>query len=210
MVDEKNGGTDAKEAEQQLAPFIIEGARSSRAKCKICRRKIDKDTLRLGVLIEGPYGQGYLWYHLRCAAKKQFEKVEEAYRLESWNNAKQPPEKVPALDDLRKLKLADDDKKKERKTIPYTEADPSGRAKCKHCDQTIEKGSMRIVLGREVEFGGVVRVGPVNVHPRCAAAEMRAEDCATKPEELADGLRANSPDVTETQLQAVLDESGAE
>src|SRR5210317_452304 len=107
--------------EQVMAPFIIEGARSSRAKCKTCRRKIDKDVLRLGILIEGPYGQGYLWHHLRCAAKKQFDKVEEAYGLEAWNDAKQPPEKVPGLEELRKLKVADDQKKKERKTIPYTE-----------------------------------------------------------------------------------------
>jgi hypothetical protein len=196
--------------EQEMAAFIIEGARSSRAKCKTCRRKIDKDTLRLGILIEGPYGQGYLWHHLRCAAKKQFEKVEEAYGLESWNNAKQPPQKVPDLEDLRKLKAADDEKKKERKTIPYTEPDPSGRAKCKHCEEPIEKGSMRIILGREVEFGGVVRVGPINVHPRCAAEAMLAPDCATPAEDLADGLRANSRDVTDAQLQAVLDESGAE
>jgi hypothetical protein len=198
------------EDEQELAPFIIEGARSSRAKCKTCRRKIDKDTLRLGILIEGPYGQGYLWHHLRCAAKKQFEKVEEAYGLESWNSAKQPPQTVPDLEDLRKLKVADDQKKKERKTIPYTEPDPSGRAKCKHCEETIEKGNMRIILGREVEFGGVVRVGPINVHPRCAAEAMLAPDSATQPEELADGLRANSKNVTDAQMQTVLDETGVD
>ena len=33
--------------EESLPPYVIEGARSSRSKCKTCRRKIDKDVLRL-------------------------------------------------------------------------------------------------------------------------------------------------------------------
>ena len=60
--------------EPKLAAYVIEGARSSRSRCKSCRRKIDKGVLRIGVLIEGPYGTGYLWHHLRCAARRQFER----------------------------------------------------------------------------------------------------------------------------------------
>ena len=52
--------------EEELAPYLIEAARSSRSKCRTCKRKIDKDLLRIGILLEGPYGTGYLWHHLTC------------------------------------------------------------------------------------------------------------------------------------------------
>ena len=46
MPDENQSGTGAPEPEKPA--YIIEGARSARAKCKSCRKKIDKGTLRLG------------------------------------------------------------------------------------------------------------------------------------------------------------------
>ena len=39
-----------------MAPYKIEAARSSRSKCRTCRKKIDKDLLRIGILLEGPSG----------------------------------------------------------------------------------------------------------------------------------------------------------
>ena len=39
---------------EQLADYVIEGARSGRSRCKTCRRTIAKDALRIGVLIDGP------------------------------------------------------------------------------------------------------------------------------------------------------------
>ena len=195
--------------EPKLAAYVIEGARSSRSRCKTCRRKIDKGVLRIGVLIEGPYGTGYLWHHLRCAARRQFERVEEAYGLEAWKEAKDPPEKVPPLDDLRKYREEADDRRKARKPIPHVELAPSGRSKCKQCDQLIEKGSPRVVLGRGVEFGNQVRVGPINVHPRCVAEAMQAEDSATEVEGFEQALHENSGDFPRDALDAVIVEIGA-
>jgi hypothetical protein len=183
---------------------LIEGARSSRSKCKTCRRKINKDVLRIGILIEGPYGTGYMWHHLNCAAKRRLDDVEEAYKLEAWNAAKEPPKRVPKIEDLRLLVDKAEAKKKERKEIPYAEIDPSGRAKCKHCDEPLEKGSLRVALGRNVEFGNQVRTTPINVHPRCVALEMEAEDCGTEPEGFVEALRANSKGLTDDQLNEVI------
>jgi len=196
------------EIEEQLPPYVIEGARSSRSKCKTCRKKIDKDALRIGILIEGPYGTGYMWHHLKCAARRQFDKVEEAYELEAWKEAKTPPTGVPELEDLKKLREEAVKKKAERKEIPHVEVAPSGRSKCKHCEEPIEKDSLRVVLGRDVEFGQQVRTAPINVHPRCVAAELMAEDCGTEIEGFDDALRANSRGVTEEQINAVLAEIG--
>lgn len=194
--------------EQEMAPYVIEGARSSRSKCKSCRKKIDKGVLRLGVLIEGPYGIGYLWHHLTCAAKRRLDDVEEAYATEAWTKAKEPPDDVPPIEELRKLHEDAEEKRKTRKRIPYAEVDPSGRAKCKHCGELMEKGSLRVVLGREVEFGNQYRTMPIQVHPACVAGELEKEDCNTEADGFHAAIRSNSQGLSEEQIDAVLGSLG--
>jgi hypothetical protein len=200
--------TDEAKVAPQLPPYVIEGARSSRSRCKICRRAIQKDVLRLGVLIEGPYGTGYLWHHLSCAARRRFENVEEAYGLQAWNEAKDPPAEVPALEELRNIREEAEERRRNRKPIPYAEIAPSGRSKCRHCDQLIEKGAMRVVLGRGVYFGSQVRTAPVNVHPRCVASELQAEDCATEAEGMEAAVRENSQDIPAERLDDLMAQIG--
>jgi hypothetical protein len=190
--------------ETPLPTYIIEGARSSRSRCKTCRRKIDKGGLRIGMLIEGPYGTGYLWHHLRCAARRRFEQVQEAYEAEAWKEAKEPPTKLPSIEELRKHMEELVERRDKRREIPYAEIDPSGRAKCKHCGEPLEKGNLRVVLGRDVEFGGQVRTGPVHIHPRCVGAELQEEHCATEVDGFAEALRANSSDIPADKLDEVL------
>lgn len=203
-MSDKPPTPEAQEPEPELPPYVIEGARSSRSRCKTCRRSIDKDTLRMGILIEGPYGTGYMWHHLKCAAKRRFEQVAEAYEQEAWNHAKTPPENVPTLEKLQALHDDADQERKERKQIPYTEPAPSGRARCKHCNELIEKGSMRVILGRSVEFGNQLRTAPINVHPRCVAEALQEEDCSTENESFAGNLHSNSKEVSTESMEAVL------
>lgn len=190
--------------EEELAPYVIEGARSNRSKCKTCRRKIDKGVLRLGILLEGPYGTGYMWHHLNCAAKRRFEDVEQAFGNEAWNEAKELPEDIPALDDLRKLQEAAEKEKKERKEIPWAEVSPSGRSKCVACGEVIDEGSVRVNLGRMVEFGNQVRTNPVKVHPGCVSRQLQEADCDTDGDGLADLLRANSKGLDPALLDETL------
>ena len=201
-MDNESGVTE------QLPNFVIEGARSNRSKCKVCRRAITKDTLRLGILIEGPYGTGYLWHHLKCAARRRFESVEMAYQEEAWNKAKDPPQKVPALDELRRLREDADERKRKRKTIPYAEPAPSDRSKCKRCQEPIEKGAIRVILGRGVEFGNQVRTSPVMVHLGCVVDELETEDCVTEVEGFEAALRTNSEGVSSDQLDDAMKKIG--
>ena len=180
--------------EPELPPMKIEEARSSRSRCRTCRRKIDKGKLRLGVLLEGPYGTGYLWHHLTCAAKRRADDVEEAYANRAWEDGVD----VPPIEELRKLREKAEEAKRNRREPPYAERAPSGRSKCKHCGEAIEQGAFRVVLSREVRFGNQVRGGPINVHPRCVASELLAEDCMTEVEGFEDQLRANTPELTES------------
>lgn len=193
--------------EEQLPAYVIEGARSSRSKCKTCGRAIDKGKLRIGILVEGRYGPGYLWHHLPCAARRQLERVEEAYDLQAWKEAKEPPSDVPAIEELRKLREEAEERRQKRKDPPYAELAPSGRSKCKHCDELIEKGAYRVVLGRLVTFGRQERTTPINVHPRCVPAELRREDCTVDPDDFEAGVRATS-ELSEAQIEEVLQQIG--
>ena len=195
-------------AEQPLPTYVIEGARSSRSRCKTCRRKIDKGILRLGILIEGPYGIGYMWHHLNCAARRQFDRVREAYQEEAWLNAKQAPTQLPGLEALESLQQKAEERRQKKKDIPYVEIDPSGRAKCKHCGDAMEKGSARVVLGRGVYFGNQVRVAPITVHPRCVASELEKDDCETESPGLVNALRANSGELDDALFAAAVAEIG--
>jgi hypothetical protein len=196
--------------EPELPAYVIEAARSGRAKCKACRKAIPKDTHRLGVLVEGPFGTGHMWYHVTCAARRLWPKLEEAYALEAWSLAKVPvdPADLPPLEELAKLREEAEKKKAEKKELPYVELSPSGRARCKLCDEPLEKGEPRVVLGREVEFGQQVRTAPINVHPACVADAVQAPDSATGPDGLVEALRANSGDLEAAALDAAIQAIG--
>jgi hypothetical protein len=201
--------TDAPEPE--LPPYIIEAARSGRAKCKSCRKAIPKDDLRLGVLVEGPYGVGHMWYHLNCAAKRLFTKLEEAYAHQAWACAKVPLSEgdVPPLAELSELKEEAEKKKAERKQLPFVELAPSGRSRCKHCDELVDKGEPRVAIGRAVEFGQQTRTSPINVHPACVPDALQAEDCATEADGFFEALRANSKGIDAVVIDSVEGEIGS-
>ena len=186
--------------EPELAPYLLESARSSRSKCHTCRRKIDKDTLRLGILLEGPFGTGYLWHHLTCAARRRLEDVEAAYEQQAFADGLQ----VPPLAELQALTEKAEQARAERKELPYMERAPSGRSKRKNCGKAIDQDALRVVLAREVSFGNQVRATPINVHPECVHAELESEDCMTEVDGFEAQLRQNS-----TLESSVVDEAVA-
>ena len=189
---------------EQLAPYKVEGARSSRSSCKTCRRKIEKGTLRLGIMIDGPFGQGYLWHHLTCAAKRRIEDVEEAYQLESWEQGLE----VPPLDDLKKLADKSAEKRAKKREAPFVERAPSARSKCKQCGEMIDQDELRVAVLRSVEFYNQTRSGPILVHTRCVKAAVHAEDSATAPEGFAEALHANSTGMDAADIDKALAEIG--
>jgi hypothetical protein len=210
MTDNEREKNEAPEPQEEpgepLPPYVIEAARSSRSRCKSCRRAIDKGSLRIGILSEGGfYGPGYMWHHLGCAARRQWEKVEEAYAQEAWKNAKQPPGKLPGLDELRAQREKAEEKRAKRKELPYVEEDPSGRARCKQCGEPMEKGSLRVVVGKDVTFGNQTRTGPMAVHPRCVKAALEQPDVSTELEGLREALLENSG-LPEERIDAVMRE----
>jgi hypothetical protein len=175
-------------AEAPKAPLVLERARSSRSSCKACKKPIQKDKFRLGVLIEGPFGPGYLWHHLSCAARRRFDDVVAAYA-----EAPKPldPE-LPPLDELKQNLEVEEKKKAEKKEAPYVERAKTGRSKCRVCDQLIAEGEWRVIVLRNVEFYNQTRSGPINVHPRCVRAALDAPDSATPKEGFVQAVKDNS------------------
>ena len=84
----------------------------------------------------------------------------------------------------------------------------SGRAKCKNCGELMDKGSLRVVLGREIEFGNQYRTMPIQVHARCVSSEIEKEDCSTEADGFEAAIRANSRDLNPEQVETILREVG--
>ena len=136
MVKEDTPASQEAAPEPELAPYLLESARSSRSRCRTCKRKIEKDKLRLGILLEGPFGTGYLWHHLTCAARRRIEDVEAAYAQKAFEEGLA----VPPLSELQALEEKAAKERAERKEPPYVERAPSGRSRCKHCGEAIAQG----------------------------------------------------------------------
>lgn len=138
-------------------PHTIETATSGRAKCRGCERKIDMDVLRFGERQPNMFGDGEmtLWFHLRCAAFKRPEAFLEALAAHDVADAE-------ALEDAARFGL-------EHRRLPRVDGAsraPTGRARCRHCRELIEKDTWRIGLVYFEEF----RFAPSGyIHAACAA-----------------------------------------
>lgn len=148
-------------------PETIEIAKTGRAKCRTCRGPIEKGALRFGEEQPSAFSEGMqmVWHHLLCAAKKKPVPVRAA--LETFGG--EVPDR-PALD----AALAEADKT--ATVYPYAERASTGRSKCLHCKEPIEKGALRVATEREVEFGGMARPGAGYLHPKCAGEYLEEED----------------------------------
>lgn len=139
----------------------IELSSSGRAKCRACKKSIEKGTLRLGVSVPNAFGDGEAlhWFHLMCGAERRSGELLEA--LEAPESGQPEAEELNGLKERAQVGLLHP-----RWTRPaHVERATTGRAKCRHCREAIASGSLRIAL----EF---VEDGMINpsgfLHPSCA------------------------------------------
>lgn len=172
-------------------PHVIEEARSGRASCRTCKEKIEKGILRFGEEVPSQFSEGpsYQWHHLPCAAQKKPVQLKQA--LEAFEG------QVPGREELEKTIEANKAKAKAT-TLPYAEKAPTGRSKCMVCDESIDKGELRIAVEREVDTGSFVTRGAGYLHPACASGSEHAED----PEFMAK-VRQNSVSLSPADLAAI-------
>ena len=166
---------------------IIEPAKSGRAKCRSCKKAIEKGSLRLGEEILDPFGSGgttHVWHHVECAAEKKPDELKAAMA----DYADEIPERA-ALE----KKIADSQKKLPPGTFPYAENAPTGRSKCMACEESIAKDTLRVAIEREVDTGTFKTKGAGYLHPMCAADFTG--DSAMFPK-----VKENSRELTKDQL----------
>lgn len=147
---------------------VVEVASSGRAKCRGCTKPIAKDDLRFGERVPNPFAEGEAeltyWFHVKCAAYRRCERFVTL-----------TPEQLAGIPDADLLKERAELGVAHHRLprIEGLERAKSGRAKCKHCKETIEAQVPRIILA----FWEEGRFGPMGfVHLTCAPAyfETRA------------------------------------
>jgi hypothetical protein len=150
----------------------IEAAPTGRAKCRECRETIAKGVFRFGEAAASSFGEGVSlqWYHLDCAADRRPVQLKET--LASYSG------ELPGRAELD-AKLVNAEERAKLAPVVRAEPAPTGRAHCQQCHEAIAKGSLRIVIEREIE-GGM----PASsfVHAACARAYVGADGIWAKLE----------------------------
>jgi hypothetical protein len=165
----------------------ITAATSGRAKCRACGRAIAKGELRFGERLPSAFNEGETtyWFHLPCAAGKRAEKVlpvleamaDPAGEMAAWRELAQRSVQHPRLARLVRA-----------------ERTPSGRARCRHCRETIDKGGFRLALDWWEE-GRFTAAG--FIHVACAAPYFGSV------EDLPRRLQLFDPGLSEDDLRAI-------
>lgn len=163
----------------------IEPAASGRAKCRGCGKPIARGELRLGARLPNPFVEGELtlWFHLTCGAYKRPQPYLDAAR-----ETKDAIPNAAWLEAQAKLGL-------EHERLPRLDGcdrAPTGRAACRDCRQSIEKGALRIALIYYDEEEGRFSPGGF-LHPKCAKAYFGTTD-------VIDRVRHFSPELEPADL----------
>lgn len=154
-------------------PHVIERASSGRAKCRGCEQAIAKGELRFGERQPNAFGEGEmtLWFHPRCAAYKRPEPFLEALSATDTGGGVTRND----IADADELAAAAQFGMAHRRVPRINGADraPTGRARCRHCKELIEKDTWRIVLVFFEEY----RFQPSGyVHAACAQDYLETTD----------------------------------
>lgn len=141
---------------------VIEEAKTGRASCRSCKKPIEKGALRLGEEVANAFAAGettYQWHHLPCAAKKKPLVLEGALGTTDVFVA----DKEALL-----TEIAANKKNQKPSTFPYAERAKTSRSTCISCSESIEKGTLRVAVEREVDTGTFVTSGAGYLHAACA------------------------------------------
>ena len=143
-------------------PHVIENAKSSRASCRVCRKKIEKGEQRFGEEAPNAFdpdgGSSYFWHHLACAAQKKPAELKQA--LATFTGEIPNRAEIDAV-----LQSAPPD-------FPYAERAPTGRSKCLACGSAIDKDALRVAIERQVDTGAFTTKGAGYLHVGCAKAHV--------------------------------------
>jgi hypothetical protein len=165
---------------------VIENAKTGRAKCRGCNRRIEKDEMRFGERVPNAFGEGEttLWFHMRCAAYKRPEPL-----LETLPTAEAEGSDALAADARHGIAH------RRLPRLDGAERAPTGRARCRRCRQPIQRGAWRFALVYFEEY----RFEPSGyIHAGCAAEYFGTTD-------LLDRVRYFNPELGDEDITSLRD-----
>ncbi len=174
---------------------IIEEAKSGRASCRSCKKPIAKGDLRLGEEVPNAFAAGevtHQWHHLACAATKRPLVLESALASTSLV----VPDRAALEATLTQQKAA-----QPPATYPFCERAKTSRSSCIGCSESIEKGTWRVAVEREVDTGTFVTKGAGYLHAGCAPAWI--DDHAPVDGSLLAVLQKNTPSLSAGDVAAL-------
>lgn len=167
----------------------IELSPSGRSKCRACQKNIEKGSVRLGVSVPNPFGEGEAthYYHLECGAWRQPDALLAAATgvlrgqsdAEPVDGATEAAAAAPAVEVDRSvwealpapqreaLSAAAELSRQHHRLRRFVKVEraKTARAHCRHCRETIDKGALRLCL-EIIEDGRADAAG--FVHLGCA------------------------------------------
>lgn len=168
----------------------IEPASSGRAKCRGCGLPISKGELRFGERLPNPFADDSdmtLWFHVHCASLKRPESLAEVIDSAS--------DELGAFDSLcTAIELGTKHHRIQR--INGVERAPSGRARCRSCQETILKNEWRIPL---VFFEEGMFNSAGNIHLSCSQEYFETTNIMDRLRHFGEEL--SEPDIAEVQGQ---------
>ncbi|MBA3563756.1 MAG: hypothetical protein H0W33_07055 [Gammaproteobacteria bacterium] len=175
---------------------VIEHSPSGRAKCRGCDTKIGKGELRFGERRPNAFGEGEmtLWFHVPCAAYKRPEPFLEMIDDQADDLA------ANDLTVARTLKPAAEFGIEHRRVPRLDTVDraPTSRARCRSCQELIEKDTWRIGL----VFFEEHRFGPSGfIHAACAEAYFGTTEVLERISHFNPALDAGDIHAIEAALQ---------
>jgi hypothetical protein len=176
-------------------PHKLEISPSGRATCKTCSTAIPKGELRFGEAYSSQFTDEALrWHHLMCAAKKLPHELADA--LTRYEGQIPNREAVDAAMEEGKKGV-----KAKPKGFPNADRAPTNRAKCLVCAETIEKGTFRVAVEREVDTGSFTTKGAGYLHPKCALAWAEENDAG---EDFAEQVKGNTTALSAAEIDEVM------
>ncbi|XP_009617761.1 poly [ADP-ribose] polymerase 1 isoform X1 [Nicotiana tomentosiformis] len=125
-------------------PWKAEYAKSSRSSCKTCKNPIDKEIFRLGKMVQATQFDGFMpmWHHASCILRKakQIKSLEDVEGVDQLR-----------WEDQQKIREYVEGGGSGSSNIPAPaamecgiEVSQTSRASCRHCNQKIVKGEVRL------------------------------------------------------------------
>ena len=135
------------------SPYKAEYAKSGRASCKVCKSNIAQDSLRIARMVQSPNFDGKMpqWHHFECFFKKFLpNSCAEIGKFDGlrWDDQERIKGKIGGGDSV--------DGTGGQNTNFSIEYSKSSRAKCRDCENKIEKEVIRVAkmeLPEEAKYG---------------------------------------------------------